>query len=309
MPLDIRALGDTQIRIERRFRADRARVFDAFTKPEILLQWMGTPAFPITKVELDLKVGGSFRYEWTAEQGSMGLSGEYLQVQAPERIEHTEAFDQDWTGGPTTVLTEFVAEGAGTLVRMDITYASQKARDAVLTSPMAQGMEMNYLGLDEQLAGRLDLYEINPTLDLILDRVVPVAPEKVWQAWTDSEVLKKWFTPAPWKTLDAKVEPWPGGAFNTTMGGPEGEREQGKGCVLVAVPNTVLVWTDGFSAGFRPNESTFMTGILRIIPHPEGCRYIAIARHKSETDRLAHEEMGFLHGWGAALDQLVALMS
>ena len=131
----------------------------------------------------------------------------------------------------------------------------------------------------------------------------------VWQAWTDSELLKKWFTPAPWKTLDARVEPWPGGAFNTTMGGPEGERVEGEGCVLVAVPNTVLVWTDGFSAGFRPKESTFMTGILRIIPHPEGCRYIAIARHKSEEDRLAHEEMGFLHGWGAALDQLIALMS
>ena len=47
-------------------------------------------------------------------------------------------------------------------------------------------------------------YKPNPDLDLVLERTVSVAPERVWAAWTEPELLKQWFTPAPWKTVDGR---------------------------------------------------------------------------------------------------------
>jgi uncharacterized protein YndB with AHSA1/START domain len=58
---------------------------------------------------------------------------------------------------------------------------------------------------------------MNPELDLSLERVVDVPTELVWKAWTTPEYLKKWFTPAPWKTVHAEVDLKPGGKFHTLM--------------------------------------------------------------------------------------------
>ena len=55
----------------------------------------------------------------------------------------------------------------------------------------------------------------DPRLDLVLERVVDVAPELVWAAWTMPEHVKKWFTPAPWKTVDCEIDLRPGGIFRT----------------------------------------------------------------------------------------------
>jgi uncharacterized protein YndB with AHSA1/START domain len=63
----------------------------------------------------------------------------------------------------------------------------------------------------------------DPRLDLILERVVDVAPELVWAAWTKPEHIKKWFTPAPWKTVDCEIDLRPGGIFRTVMRSPEGQ--------------------------------------------------------------------------------------
>ena len=53
----------------------------------------------------------------------------------------------------------------------------------------------------------------DPRLDLVLERVVDVAPELVWAAWTMPEHVKKWFTPAPWKTVDSKSTFAPAASF------------------------------------------------------------------------------------------------
>ncbi|NDF82929.1 MAG: hypothetical protein EB130_07195, partial [Actinobacteria bacterium] len=62
-----------------------------------------------------------------------------------------------------------------------------------------------------------------PTFDLTFQRVVPVTAEQLWQGWTHGPTLMKWFTPAPWKTIDAEIDPRPGGIFRTVMRGPNGE--------------------------------------------------------------------------------------
>ncbi|MFG0328994.1 MAG: SRPBCC family protein [Phycisphaerales bacterium] len=150
--------------------------------------------------------------------------------------------------------------------------------------------------------------EINPELDLVLERVVEARPELIWRAWTEPEALKKWFTPEPWETVDCEIDLRPGGIFSTTMKSPDGEiLPAHPGCFLEVVENRRLVFTDALGPGFRPKSEPFMTAIILLEPEGEGTRYTAIARHADPEARAKHEAMGFEPGWGAALDQLVEL--
>ncbi|HEX4613903.1 MAG TPA: SRPBCC family protein [Urbifossiella sp.] len=153
---------------------------------------------------------------------------------------------------------------------------------------------------------------VDPETDLVLERVVDVPPELVWKAWTTSEYLKKWFTPAPWKTVGCEIDLRPGGAFRTVMESPEGQQFPNTGCYLEVVPNARLVWTGALLPGYRPaNPSAdvpfVFTAVIEMARHGAGTKYTATVLHGTREGRSKHEAMGFHHGWGAALDQLVAL--
>jgi uncharacterized protein YndB with AHSA1/START domain len=145
-------------------------------------------------------------------------------------------------------------------------------------------------------------------LDLVFSRVVPLSPGQVWAAWTTPEHLVRWFTPVPWRTLEAEVDLRPGGIFRTVMQGPAGERFENAGCWLEVVPHERLVWTDALAPGWRPAAKPFVTAILTLELVAEGTRYTARVLHKDAADRDRHAAMGFQDGWAKALDQLVALM-
>ncbi|MBM4416124.1 MAG: polyketide cyclase [Chloroflexi bacterium] len=153
--------------------------------------------------------------------------------------------------------------------------------------------------------------ERDPERDLVLERVIDVPPERVWRAWTEPEQLRQWFTPAPWST--AAVDLRPGGIFSVVMCNPEGEEvPQGTGCYLEVVPNRRLVWTGALGAGFRPNKRAegdlLFTAVISMEPHGSGTKYTAYVIHEDAADAQRHAEMGFHDGWGAALDQLMALV-
>ncbi len=152
-------------------------------------------------------------------------------------------------------------------------------------------------------------YQPDPRFDLVLERIVDIPPELVWKAWTTPEHLMKWFCPLPWTTVECEIDLRPGGAFRTVMCSPEGERMPSEaGCYLEVVENRRLVWTDALKPGYRPSEEGFFTGMILLEPHGSGTKYTAIALHKDEESAKKHAEMGFLQGWGIALDQLVAHM-
>lgn len=149
---------------------------------------------------------------------------------------------------------------------------------------------------------------LNPDLDLVLERVVDVPPQLIWEAWTRPEHLKHWFVPAPWSLADCSLDLRPGGAFNTVMRSPEGEEFPNEGCFLEIVPERKLVFTDALLPGYRPSENPFFTAIVTMEPEGNGTRYIARAIHRDAEGRRKHEEMGFHEGWGKAWDQLVAFV-
>ncbi len=148
---------------------------------------------------------------------------------------------------------------------------------------------------------------VDPKLDLVLERVVDVPPELVWAAWTKPEHLKEWFTPRPWTVSEVELDVRPGGIFRTVMCSPEGKEFPNVGIYLEVVPNKRLVFTDALLPGYRPAPNPFMTAIVTLEAHGKGTRYVATALHRDEAAREQHEKMGFHDGWGKALDQLVAL--
>ena len=148
----------------------------------------------------------------------------------------------------------------------------------------------------------------NPELDLVLERVVPVSPKLMWEAWTRPEHLKKWFAPAPWTVSDIQVDLRPGGGSRLVMRSPEGEEFPSEGCYLEVVPQKKLVFTDTLLEGFRPAPNPFFTAVVSFEPHGDGTKYTVVAMHRDAEGRKKHEEMGFHAGWGQCLDQLVALM-
>jgi uncharacterized protein YndB with AHSA1/START domain len=151
-------------------------------------------------------------------------------------------------------------------------------------------------------------YTPNPELDLVLERTVDVAPELVWKAWTTPELLKQWFAPKPWTTTACEIDLQPGGRFDTTMRSPEGDEYPGSGCILVVEEGSTLVFTSALGPGFRPviAEGDFpFTAVISIEPDGSGTKYTATAIHADALAKKSHEDMGFIEGWGMALDQLV----
>lgn len=159
----------------------------------------------------------------------------------------------------------------------------------------------------------------DPSLDLMFERVIDVPHQLVWDAWTKPEQLMQWFCPLPWKTVDCTIDLRPGGAFFTVMRSPEGQEFPSTGCYLEVVPNQKLVWTNALAPGFRPVErpqanpdhecaELLFTGIILLEPHANGTRYTAFAMHTDEDSRARHAQMGFEEGWGAALDQMIAMI-
>jgi uncharacterized protein YndB with AHSA1/START domain len=158
---------------------------------------------------------------------------------------------------------------------------------------------------------RANLHQPDPKLDLVLERIVDVPRELVWLAWTTPEHVMKWFTPAPWMTVQCEIDLRPGGIFRTVMRSPEGREFPHVGCYLEVVENQKLVWTVALAPGYRPSNASSevpsFTAVISLEPHGNGTKYTALAMHKDEADRKKHEEMGFHVGWGQALDQLVAI--
>lgn len=155
----------------------------------------------------------------------------------------------------------------------------------------------------------------NPELDLVLERVVDVPRELVWKAWTTPELMKQWFTPAPWTTPVVELDLRPGGFFHVVMQGPNGEGGGVEGCFLEVVPNERLVWTTALKGGYRPQVNSgepgdfLFTATIAMEDAPEGgTKYTALVVHPDAKTKQTHEEMGFYGGWSTVLDQLVALM-
>jgi uncharacterized protein YndB with AHSA1/START domain len=144
--------GDREVVITRHVAAPRRVVFDAWTNPNIVPKWLlGPEGWAMPVCEIDLRVGGAWRYVWRKDDGTeMAMTGTYREVAPPERVVHTEKWGPEW---PETVNTLVLTESGGlTAMTLTIRYVSKEARDAALATGMKEGMEPTFARLDAVLA-------------------------------------------------------------------------------------------------------------------------------------------------------------
>jgi uncharacterized protein YndB with AHSA1/START domain len=145
--------------------------------------------------------------------------------------------------------------------------------------------------------------------DLSVTRIIPAPRAVVWRCWTETELLKQWYCPRPWRVMQAEIDLRPGGRMNAVFEGPDGEIHDNKGSFLDVAPMERLVFTDAYSESFMPkNGAPFMTGFVHLADAPEGGTTMHWgARHWTAEDKAKHEAMGFHGGWSAAAAQLAEL--
>jgi uncharacterized protein YndB with AHSA1/START domain len=148
--LKVTTPSDREVVLTRIFDAPRHLVFDAFTRPELLKRWFGPRGWSLVVCEIDLKVGGSWRFVLRSPDGKdMGMRGVYLEILPPERSVHMESFD-DYPG-ESQVTSLFVEEAGRTTLTATVLYPSKEVRDAVIQSGMEHGAAETYDKLAELL--------------------------------------------------------------------------------------------------------------------------------------------------------------
>jgi uncharacterized protein YndB with AHSA1/START domain len=144
--LKLTAQGDREIVMTRAFHAPRRLVFDALTKPDLVKRWLiGPPGWSMSVCEIDLKVGGAYRYVWRHADGrEMGLRGVYREIVPQERVICTELFDDAWYPGEALLTTTLAEQDGRTTLTTTVRYVSKEARDGVLKSGMESGVAASY---------------------------------------------------------------------------------------------------------------------------------------------------------------------
>ena len=140
---------DTQVVITRVVDAPRHIVYQAYTVPRHLQQWMlGPEGWTMPVCEMDLRTGGSWRYVWRKSDGAeMDMGGLIKEVVTNQRLVTTEKWGPEW---PETVnMVEFTESDGQTTITLTVTYPSREARDAALKTGMKDGMEPSFARLDK----------------------------------------------------------------------------------------------------------------------------------------------------------------
>ena len=140
-------------------------------------------------------------------------------------------------------------------------------------------------------------------------RHIKASPTNVWRCWTEPELLKDWFAPKPVETTHARIDAFPGGAFDTVMQVPGHAEMAGSGCILVAEPARRLVWTNVMTVHFRPAAAGDLpfSAEITMTAAQGGTDYHIIVRHLTAEACKTHADMGFHDGWGTAAKQMEAV--
>lgn len=155
-PARVSSPSDREVRVTRSFQAPRQLVWDAHTKPELVHQWQGYPGWEMPVCEMEVRVGGKYRWQWKnpADGMQFGFFGTFSEVDAPSKLVHDQYFDAGNfdstmpTGEPCIVSVELTEQGGITTLVCNLTFVSKEARDGAVETGMTDGMEVSYARLD-----------------------------------------------------------------------------------------------------------------------------------------------------------------
>lgn len=145
--------SEQEIGLERLFNAPRHLVFEVMTKPEHVKRWWGQlgEGYSVPVCEIDLRVGGKWRFVNRHPRGEAAFHGEYREISPPSRVVFTEIFEEfpDVVSVVTTVLSD---EGGKTRLTATVRYPSQQVRDMVMSTGMSRGAGISYDRLEDLVA-------------------------------------------------------------------------------------------------------------------------------------------------------------
>lgn len=146
--------SDLEIKLEREFNAPRDLIFEAFTKPEHVRQWWGPCTLTMTVCDMDVRVGGAYRFELKGQDGHLSpFKGEFREITPPSRLAYTFIYDVEPYSSHTAMVTiDFDDLGERTKMTEVILCESLMARDGILGSGMEYGATMAMDQLEDLLA-------------------------------------------------------------------------------------------------------------------------------------------------------------
>jgi uncharacterized protein YndB with AHSA1/START domain len=150
---DVSTPSDQEIRLTRRFNAPRRLVFEAMTRPEHIVRWWGClgDGYSVPVCEVDLRVGGRWRFVNRHPKGEAAFHGEYLEIDPPNRVVFTEIYEA-FPDTVSVVTSELIEEGTATRLVATVRYPSLEVRDAVIASGMSRGAGISYDRLEDLVA-------------------------------------------------------------------------------------------------------------------------------------------------------------
>jgi uncharacterized protein YndB with AHSA1/START domain len=154
--------AEDQILITREFDAPRHLVYKAWTTPELVARWWTARRGSAKKMEIDLRVGGRWRYAMETPDGQeVAFHGEYREIVPNERVVSTEVYEgapvppEELEASATLNTITFAEEDGRTQVTMLIQCPSPEVRGAIIASGMEEGLQ-DALDLLEEVAQELD---------------------------------------------------------------------------------------------------------------------------------------------------------
>jgi uncharacterized protein YndB with AHSA1/START domain len=140
--------SDTEILITRRFDAPADLVFAAWTTPELVKRWWGYETAEWRVCDIDLRVGGSWRWVIGVNDMEVGFHGEYRDIARPHRLVSTEVFEGFPDGEALNIMTIDEVDGV-TTITLRVHHSCQEHRDMHIASGMEGGMQISFDRLED----------------------------------------------------------------------------------------------------------------------------------------------------------------
>lgn len=147
--------SDTEIKITREFDAPAGLVFDVWTTSDHVRNWWGWETEKMTVCEIDLRVGGGYRFVAGDGDREIAFSGVYQEIERPHRLVSTEVFEPYPESESVNTLTLEETNGVTTMTIV-VAYQSKEARDATVASGMERGLQHSFDRVDKILATELE---------------------------------------------------------------------------------------------------------------------------------------------------------
>jgi uncharacterized protein YndB with AHSA1/START domain len=232
--------ADNEILITRLISAPRDLVWRAFTEVRHMTHWWGPNGFSTTTFDMDVRVGGWWRYLMHGPDGTDYPNWiHYNEVKAPELLAYDHgSTDESKPEFRSRITLE--AQGDRTLVSLRVIFKTQAQRDAVAEYAVQGG---------QQTLARLDAYasHTQPDQQFAISRTLNAPRALVWKAWSEADHLGQWWGPKECSIRVAHLEFVPGGSFHYAMQWPGGQDMWGRFRYRHIVPQESIEFINSFS--------------------------------------------------------------